>query len=100
SSMARHAWRFYPHPTNPDIRVKSVKIYRLSYTIIMPPALLEGQDPLSDDLKLPFFMGDFDSEGRLINPDDPFLNWVVPMKDLHAHAGDDQGVKKEEVHLP
>jgi hypothetical protein len=100
SSMARHAWRFYPHPTNPAIAVKSVKIYRLSYTIIMPPALLQGQDPLSDDLKLPFFMGDYDSEGRLTNAEDPFLNWVVPMKYLHAHAGDGQAVTKEEVQLP
>ena len=105
SSMARHVARFYPHPTKPEVKVKALKIYRLTYELVQPGALLQGQDPLDDNLKLPFYMGEFDTEGRRkrydlttwveLPPDkasdgedDPLLYWAIPMEYLHLQAGD------------
>jgi len=86
-----------------------VKVYRLTYSIAMPPLLLEGKDPMSDDLKLPFYMGEYDPEGRRLRydrnhpdvalpperaeegQDDPFLFWAIPMDCLLRHTGDEEG---------
>jgi hypothetical protein len=98
SSMARHVALYYQHPTDPTKPVIGVKIYRLSYSIIQPEALVKGSDPLDDKLKMPFYMGEYDPQGNRVYHDDkgnslppeedPFLNWVVPMEHLHRHAGD------------
>lgn len=104
SSMVRHVCRFYPSPTNPASPPVAVKVYRLTYTIIMPEPLLQGHDPTADDLKLPYYMGEFDTQGRRKRygvdgkpleadkadqgEDDPFLYWAIPMNCLPLHAGD------------
>jgi hypothetical protein len=111
-SMARHVCHFYPHPENSSVPAKRVKIYRLSYTIISPAQLLKDRDPLADDLKMPFYMGEYDRDGNLLRYDDegkalppeeaakghtdPFLYWVVPMDKLYVHAGDIKAVKPGE----
>jgi hypothetical protein len=98
SSMARHVALYYPHPTDPTIPVAWVKMYRLSYTIISPEDLVKGGDPLADKLKMPYYMGEYDPQGKRVYhddkgnsqppDDDPFLYWVVPMEYLPEHAGD------------
>ena len=117
SSMVRHVCRYYPHPTNPAIPSKAVKVYRLSYTIISPEALVQGANPLADNLKVPYYMGDFDTEGRRkrydivtgkeLPPerasegeDDPFLNWAIPMDRLALHAGDVQSIDSDQENKP
>jgi hypothetical protein len=106
SSMARHVARFYPHPTKPEVKVKALKIYRVTYELAQPGDFLKGEDPLDDKRKLPFYMGEFDTEGRRkrysadadakeLPPekaddgeDDPLLYWAIPMEFLKLQAGD------------
>jgi hypothetical protein len=111
-SMARHACHYYPNEEHPDSKAKFVKIYRLTYIIITPEALLQGGDPLDDKLKTPFYMGEYDSEGTMVLRDekgevtekgeevlvhDPFLYWVVPMAYLGKHSGDIKVVNPREA---
>ena len=96
--MAFHAYRYFPHPTNPSIPAVSVKIYRLIYTIITPTALVAGGDPMDDNLKLPIYMGEYNRDGKRVYhdnagnllpaQDDPFVFWVVPIDKVYLHAGD------------
>jgi hypothetical protein len=112
SSMVRHVCRFYPSLTDPSDPPESVRVYRVTYTIIMPPALLQGHDPTADDLKTPFYMGEYDTEGRRMRydrltlkplpadradegEDDPFLYWAIPMKYLDRHVGDEKAEDKQ-----
>jgi hypothetical protein len=105
SSIVRHVCRYYPHPTDPAIPPRTVKLYRLTYTIPAPQAVAGGHDLMADDLKLPYYMGEYDTEGRRLRydpvtlkpmppdqaedgEDSPFLFWAIPMNCLHRHAGD------------
>jgi hypothetical protein len=32
----------------------------------------------------PYFQGDYDRDGNLVNPDDPFLFWLIPIQWFQA----------------
>jgi hypothetical protein len=42
-----------------------------------------GKDPYLPTRYLPYFQGEFDPEGNLLDPKDPFLYWYVPMVVVH-----------------
>jgi hypothetical protein len=77
-SYARRVARMFPHPSDPTQTVVSVKIYRMLHSYLEPKETGEGKDPLAKDRFLPFFMGEFDPQGQLIDPNDPYLYWVIP----------------------
>jgi len=79
SSYARYVCRTLPHQHDPNCRAKSVKIYRITHQIITPAELAEGHDVLDVRNLWAFFQGEFDTTGKLISPDDPFLYWRVPI---------------------
>jgi hypothetical protein len=83
SAYARFVARRYPHPdapgSDPDAEVTGVKAYRVVHSIVNAPDLARGVSPLSKMLDLPYFQGEFDREGKLKDPDDPFLYWIVPI---------------------
>jgi hypothetical protein len=83
ASYARRVARSIPHPTDPACKVVSVKLYRLSHAFLSPPAAAQGKDPLDRYFYLPFFMGEYDAGGQLMNPDDPYLYWVIPSMAIH-----------------
>jgi hypothetical protein len=87
-SYARHACRRH-HPEHPEWRVKSVKVYRVVH-IIPPGALyLEGADPRDPEFYRPYFVGEFDADGHLLHPADPFLYWLMPIfRDAAGHVQD------------
>jgi hypothetical protein len=93
-SYARFVCLNYPNPDDPSKRAVRVKVYRVYYKIPSPGELLGGADPYDDNLKRPFFMGEFDADGKLLTPfglderGDPFLYWEIPMDALKIHAGD------------
>jgi hypothetical protein len=72
------AWNS-PHPTRPDVAVKSVKVYRVVHQIMSPAELSVGGDPLDKTRYWPYFQGEFDREGKMTNPRDPFLYWLLPI---------------------
>jgi hypothetical protein len=100
-SYARHVCHAYPNDRDPSIKAVKVKVYRVAFGIPLPQNVAKGMDPRDDQLKRPFFMGEFDADGKLINGEydadgklvswtDPFLYWEIPIKSLPVHAGDVQ----------
>jgi hypothetical protein len=94
-SYVRHVASRYPHETKPNLKVQSVKLYKVIHQLINAPYLAEGAEPTDPTLYLPYFMGEFDPEGNLktpaaavefSNPEtgqperrDPFLYWLIPI---------------------
>jgi hypothetical protein len=81
-AYARYAARNYPHEQYPEKKVVAVKVYRVIHQILIPTGLLECEKP--DDLYnpttyQPFYVGEFDSDGNMLDPEDPFLYWVIPI---------------------
>jgi hypothetical protein len=78
-SYARYIARTVKHPDAPEQKVATVKIYRVQHNILHPRELEAGIKPDSRATYYPFFQGEFTPDGKLINPDDPFLYWLIPI---------------------
>lgn len=76
ASYARHIAHSYNDPDNP---VKAVRVYRLVHKMISPRELYEGKDPLESTNFLPYYMGKYDPNGKILDPEDAFLFWHVPI---------------------
>ncbi len=79
ASYARHIAHTSPDPENPNNAVQAVRVYRLTHMLISPAELNAGKDPLDPTTLMPFYMGKYDPDGRLLDPKDPFLFWYVPI---------------------
>jgi hypothetical protein len=108
ASYARHVARdpAYRSPESPDTPVKTVKVYRVLHTLLTPSEMGDGMNPNEPAKLLPVYVGEFDSDGKLLDPGDPLLYWIVPilrekdgaggyiLKDYVAiHAGGPKGPK-------
>jgi uncharacterized membrane protein HdeD (DUF308 family) len=82
ASYARHIARTSPHQKDPAIAVKAVRVYRVTHMLITPKDLSEGKDPLDETTFVPFYMGKYDLDGKLLDPKDPFLFWHLPLVKL------------------
>jgi hypothetical protein len=128
SSYARHVC-LAQHPTHPEWKVKSVKIYRVVHMIPAVGAfVIERVDPRDPENYRPYYMGEYDPAGHLLDINiydvnrniikrgDPFLFWLLPMlRDqpsqvrspvkgwVHKHAGDPDWIyqydEREKRHL-
>jgi hypothetical protein len=78
-NYARYVARHKPHPTNPDIKVASVKIYRVTHNILTPAEMARGEDPDNPRLYLAFYQGEFSPDGELLDANDPLLYWMIPV---------------------
>src|SRR5579875_2518746 len=76
ASFARHVAHSEANAANP---VKAVRVYRVVHTLMSPRELSEGKDPLDPTRFVPFYMGKYDPDGKLLDPEDPFLFWHVPI---------------------
>jgi hypothetical protein len=83
SSYARYVAQNTPHSEDPTLKVKNVKVYRLVHTVITPAGLAEQRNPYEKTRYWPYFQGEFDAQGNMINSDDPFLYWYVPVVVVH-----------------
>src|SRR5262249_39963916 len=79
-SYARHITAL-PHPDDPEKRAGRVKIYRVVHLIPSAKQMASGIHPCAPTLYLPFYVGEYDTEGKLTQEaeDDPLLYWVVPI---------------------
>jgi hypothetical protein len=64
-------------------KVKAVKIYRVIHNLPATPAQITAYlsgvvEPDDPDTYRPIYLGDYDTEGDLIDPENPFLYWVLP----------------------
>jgi hypothetical protein len=78
-AYARHVARTTPHPMDKSIDVKSVKIYRVVHWIPSAKEIADGKDPEDPTLYLPYYQGEFSPDGHLLNPNDPYLYWLIPI---------------------
>jgi hypothetical protein len=108
SSYARYLLR-QPHPSVPDARPVAVKFYRVQHRILLAETVAMGEDPRDPTYYVPYYMGKFDVTGRLVDPQDPFLYWALPILRIpgdprtgtpdmiqyyvYLHAGDDKWVR-------
>ncbi|MFO0928670.1 MAG: hypothetical protein U0736_16880 [Gemmataceae bacterium] len=77
-SLARRVF-WTEQEKDPANRIKSVKIYRVTHQILTPAELAAGVSPYAKEKHLPYYMGEYDGEGNLLDPLDPFLYWLVPI---------------------
>ena len=87
-SYARHICSTYSAPGR---RVLSVKILRVEHRVIPPQAFLhprdpesglkrgDGDSPYNPTTYRPYYLGEFDPTGGLVNPTDPMLYWLLPI---------------------
>jgi hypothetical protein len=79
SNYAQFVATHTPHPTDPDIKVTSVKIYRVVHNILNPDQLAARQDPNDRTLFDAFYQGEYKPDGTLKESNDPLLYWMIPI---------------------
>lgn len=57
----------------------TVKVYRLEHRDLLPSQLAKGQNPYHPGTYRPFFLGEFDVYGNLVNPQEELLYWMIPI---------------------
>jgi hypothetical protein len=93
------AWNS-PHPTDASVPVKSVKVYRVVHNMMSPAELAEGHSPTEKWRYSPYFQGEFDREGKMVNPRDPFLYWLLPIVRVPRDYGETAMPLRLTVALP
>jgi hypothetical protein len=78
ASYVRHMAK-RPHPEHPEWPVHCVRAYRVTHMIPAPSVFAAGHDPLDPETYRPYYYGFFDAEGRLVDPDEPLLYWLLPI---------------------
>jgi hypothetical protein len=90
ASYARHVAHDpkFRSPEDPDAPVERVKVYRVLHNFLSPGEMAKGTAPDDEITLTPVYVGEFDAEGGLKDPDDPLLYWVVPiLKEPDGHGG-------------
>ncbi len=64
---------------DPNVLIKSIKVYHVEHVILPPQYASEQVDPYDKRTYKPFFVGEFDRDGHPVNVDDPMLYWLVPI---------------------
>ncbi len=65
--------------SGPGRRVVSTKVYRAEHRIVPTDKFVEGSNPFDPRTFWIYFLGDYDADGKLIDPQDPMLYWAVPV---------------------
>ncbi len=78
-TVARRIFLTAPQSLPDGTILKSVKVYRVTHSILTPHELARGINPLQKTKYWPFFMGEFDRDGNLVDSLDPFLYWYLPI---------------------
>lgn len=104
SSYAKHVAR-RRHSQHPDWDIHSVKIYKVKHIITQEGPFMKGYDPREPYFYLPYYFGEYDPSGKLLDPNSPFLYWLVPILEdgnkrnydyARRHAGDPRWVRDPE----
>jgi hypothetical protein len=83
--------------SGPGRRVTGVKIYRLEHRIMPTQQFVLGGDPFHPATYKPYFYGDYDANGKLLNPQDEMLYWLVPNVPKRGGASPADPEKKDYV---
>jgi hypothetical protein len=79
SAYARYVAHHYPSLDNPNATVEAVKVYRVVHQMLSPGQVAAGWDPRDPTMYMPYYHGEFDPDGNLIDANDPFLYWLIPI---------------------
>jgi hypothetical protein len=63
----------------PHVGIKGMKVYLTQHRLLSQKQYADGENPYDISSYLPFFVGEFDTQGNLTNPFDPMLYWIVPI---------------------
>jgi hypothetical protein len=77
-SFARHVASAYPHEDG-HTAVSGVKVYRVIHAMLSPGDFAAGASVVDPTLYWPYFQGEFDADGNLKDPSDPYLYWLIPI---------------------
>jgi hypothetical protein len=78
ASYARHIAKT-EMDKHPGVHIKSIKVYLTQHRLLSQRQYADHEDPYDKSSYLPFFVGEYDTDGKLVNPFDPMLFWVVPI---------------------
>jgi hypothetical protein len=59
--------------------IDTIKVYRVEHRILLPTNLEMGERPYDPTTYLPYYQGEFDTDGQLVHPNDPLLYWLIPI---------------------
>lgn len=79
-SLTRHVLRKYADK-HPDRKYTSLRVYRVIHHI--PPTghfLHDGLEATDPETYSPVYMGEYGPDGKLLDPDSPFLYWRLPIQ--------------------
>jgi len=76
-SYAKHLHAEYSAPGR---EVKTVKMYRVEHRVVTVQSFAKGTDPYHPIMYRAFYLGEYDKDGHLTNPEDPMLYWLVPIQ--------------------
>lgn len=66
--------------TSPGFKVVNVKLYRAEHRIVTTQYFVTQKlSPFHPTLYRVYFLGDYTSEGQLVDPQDPMLYWLIPI---------------------
>ncbi|MCI0702827.1 MAG: hypothetical protein L0241_17235 [Planctomycetia bacterium] len=71
-----------------ELSKTTVKVYRLEHSTLQVEQFVKNADPWSPKMYLPFFLGEFDAHGNLVNPQEPLLYWLLPILERRVAPGD------------
>lgn len=75
SSYVRYVAKEYGGPEY----VRGIKVYRVEHRMLDPKEYVKGDDPFDPATYWPYYLGEYDAEGTLKDPDDFMLFWMVPI---------------------
>lgn len=102
ASYAKHVCRL-PHPEHPDWAIVAAKVYKIVHQIPPEGPFINGVDPTEPYFYRPYFYGEFSPDGLLLEPNSPFLYWLLPILEdnegrifdyARRHAGDPKWVRE------
>jgi hypothetical protein len=77
ASYAQYVANHYHSQKDPDLKVTTVKVYKVIHIIVNGDSLAEGIEPWDPTLYLPYYHGEFDREGNMVDRESPFLYWLI-----------------------
>lgn len=84
-SYARHiAVEFEAEFSSPRRKVLSVKLVRVEHRVMQPGQFLTGDNPYNPTTFRPYYIGEYNPAGELMNPTDPMLYWLLPIVPLDS----------------
>jgi hypothetical protein len=79
-SYVRHVARLRElQPDTDDLEIDTIRVYLVVHNILLPRQLQWGADPYDPTTYSPYYLGEFNTEGELLHPDDPLLYWLIPI---------------------